>query len=578
MSEIASAVSPHSTVRAIRPPDELRRVLGVFVAVVLILIVSGSGVFLSQLRAGAIEAARVSTAGLAGLLDEHLTRTLKATDTILRRMILVSRARLAGRISPAEELQELLSLQDSLPERGTILVVDSAGRVTASDGRRRSSTGIDFSDRAWFQAHLHGTEMVVGPLLTGRFRSDLIFTISRRIVDDNGQFVGAVVSGIDAAFFTDFYNSQVVGRQGYVAADTAGYVMLRQPNPERYAGISVKNGQVVLAAATDPSGTLWTVSPLDGVERIVSYRTLAGFDVVVSAGMSVNEVLGPWRQTMLVLSGAMVVVVLSLLGLAALAYRSVNREETVMDGLERAVAERTEEAEHRAEEARQANDSKTRFLAAASHDLRQPLQAAGMFAEVLAGTLDDPRQVKVVDKLRQSIEATNSLLTTLLDVSALEAGKIKPNVASFRVMPLLTGLVEQIEPEASARRLSIGVVPTRAVVCTDPVLLERLLRNLILNAIRYTRTGGVLIGCRHRGDRVVIQVWDTGIGIPADKVLAVFDDFVRLDEVVDAQAGRGLGLGLGVVRRMAALLGLELELRSTLGKGSCFGVVLPRGE
>jgi signal transduction histidine kinase len=241
------------------------------------------------------------------------------------------------------------------------------------------------------------------------------------------------------------------------------------------------------------------------------------------------------------------------------------------------VQDRTMEAERRAEEARQANESKTRFLAAASHDLRQPLQAAGMFTEVLAGQISDPRQAKVLDKLRQSLDATNSLLTTLLDVSGLEAGKLKPNMATFRLMPLLSGLVEQMEPEASARGLSIGAVPTSATVTSDPVLLERLLRNLLVNAVRYTETGGIVVGCRRRGpDQLVIQVCDSGIGIPEDKQAAVFEDFVRLDTPADRTMGRGLGLGLGVVRRMAALLGHPLELVSKPGRGSRFGVVVPR--
>ena len=144
-------------------------------------------------------------------------------------------------------------------------------------------------------------------------------------------------------------------------------------------------------------------------------------------------------------------------------------------------------------------------------------------------------------------------------------------------MPLLAGLVDQIEPEASAKGLAIGAVPTSLQVSSDPVLLERLLRNLLVNAVRYTESGRVLIGCRRRGDRVVILVLDSGIGIPTDKVDTVFDDFVRLDSPAERGGSRGLGLGLGVVRRMAALLGHPLELRSSPGKGSCFGVVVPVG-
>ncbi len=542
---------------------------------VLLLVIGGSLAFLLHLQDKAVEAAAANTQAVARLLDEHISRTLTTTNGILMRAVRVAQVRLRGRISTAEELQELLVLQSLLTEPGALLVTDAAGIVIVAglppDGR------VDLGDRSWFQALAAGQEMVVGPLIQGRYKSRLVFTIARRIVDDDGRFAGAVVAGLNAEFFTNFQKSLVLGPRGYTAADIDGMVMLRQPHPEAYVGISVLGGKVAAAAATDPTGTLRTTSPLDGVDRMVSYRTVAEFGAVVSAGMAMDDVLEPWRQTALLVLGAVVVVTLALIGLALLAFRGLAREEAFTAGLEAVVHERTEEAEHRAEEARLANESKTRFLAAASHDLRQPLQAAGMFTEVLATRVTEPGQVQVVEKLRQSIEATNSLLTTLLDVSALEAGKIKPNFASFQLMPLLAGLVDQMEPEASARGLSIGVVPTSAVVSSDPVLLERLLRNLLVNAVRHTETGGILVGCRYRGANVAIQVWDTGIGIPPDKIQAVFEDFVRLDGPSDRRGGRGLGLGLGVVRRMAILLGHTLELRSIPGKGSCFGVVVGRG-
>ncbi|TAN60842.1 MAG: sensor histidine kinase, partial [Magnetospirillum sp.] len=440
-----------------------------------------------------------------------------------------------------------------------------------------SSHKVNVADRPWFQALATGREMVVGPLIQSRYRKALVFTVGRRISGDDGSFAGVVSVGIDAEFFTDFHKSLVLGRHGYVAAIVDDMVMLRQPNPEAYVGASVRAGRGSRMAAVEPTGTLRSISPLDGVDRMVSYRTVAGFGVLVRAGMAMEDILAPWRQTALLVLSAVVVVTFSLIVLALMVFRGLAREEAFTAGLEAAVGDRTEEAERRAEEARQANESKTRFLAAASHDLRQPLQAAGMFTEVLATRVTEPAQVQVVERLRQSIEATNSLLTTLLDVSALEAGKVTPNIATFRLMPLLTGLVDQIEPEASARGLVIGVAPTSAVVSSDPVLLERLLRNLLVNAVRYTETGGVLVGCRYRGRDVAILVCDTGVGIPSDKVGEVFEDFIRLDGPSDQRGGRGLGLGLGVVRRMSVLLGHKLELRSVPGKGSCFGVVVRRG-
>jgi signal transduction histidine kinase len=547
-------------------------------ALMLLLVVGGGAAFLINHQNKAVEGAEANTQAVARLLDEHMSRTLSSSDGVLRRAVKVARAGMQGKITPAEQMQELLLLQDTLVENGGILLVDAKGELIAASSSDHDAERVNLGDREWFRKLAAGQEMVIGQLITSRVRNSRVFTVSRRISDDDGAFAGAVSVGINVEVFTDFHQSLVLGQNGYVAANVDGRVMFRQPDPNAYVGASVQAGKVAQAAAVEPVGTLRTRSPLDGIDRLLSYRTLAGYNnVVVIAAMAVDDVLEPWRHTALLVLMAVLVVTLSLTGLTLLVFRGLAREEAFTAGLEIAVRERTVEAEHRAEEARLANESKTRFLAAASHDLRQPLQAAGMFTEVLAAQLEEPAQIRVVDKLRQSIEATNSLLTTLLDVSALEAGKIKPNMTTFRVLPLLVGLVEQMEPEASARGLSIRLIPSSAVISSDPVLLERLLRNLLVNAVRYTETGRIVVGCRRRGVSVAIQVIDTGIGIPTDKLQSVFDDFTRIDGPADKRGGRGLGLGLGVVRRMAILLGHGLELTSTPGKGSCFGVLVRRG-
>ncbi|CAA7614421.1 ATP-binding protein [Magnetospirillum sp. SS-4] len=572
MSDDTPPCAPTAPPRTERPPAELRRILRLLVGLVLALMIGGTVSVLAHLRTVALEEAAASTQGLARLFDDHLGRTLSVSDSILQRMVRIGEAHAAGEMSSLQVRAELLALRETLPERGELLMADADGHVVAATAPTPAQA-VTLADRNWFRTLAGGTEMVVGPLITGRYSGNLIFSLNRRIAGRDGRFLGVVSVGIDAAFFTDFYNSLALGQGGYVAsANFDGEVVLRQPHPERHVGRTVKTGTVLDAARRAPSGTVRAVLPLDGVERVVSFRVLSRFGILVNAGMSIDEVLAPWRHAALLLGLALAAACMGVLGLALLAFRGIRREEAMMDGLEAAVRERTVEAEQRAEEARQANDSKTRFLAAASHDLRQPLQAAGMFAEVLATRLDSPADLKVVDKLRQCIEATNSLLTSLLDVSTLEAGRVTPTVSTFAVLPLLRGLAEQIEPEASARGLSVRVAATSATIRTDPVLLERLLRNLVVNAVHHTRSGGILLGCRHRAGDLVLQIWDTGIGIPADMHRAIFDDFVRGDA---AAPGGGLGLGLGVVRRMAALLGLRLELRSRPGRGSCFAVVAP---
>lgn len=217
--------------------------------------------------------------------------------------------------------------------------------------------------------------------------------------------------------------------------------------------------------------------------------------------------------------------------------------------------------------------ARTHFLAAASHDLRQPLQAAGMFGEILAVRLEGTPHAAVVDKLNRSIEATSSLLSAVLEVTSLDMGKIEPTLSTVALDGLLSRLFQQMEHRAQAKSLRYTYVPTTAKVVTDPVLLERLVRNLLVNALAYTDGGGVVLGCRHRmgagRPQIGIQVADTGPGIPNDRLTDIFEDFCRIDP---KHSGGTLGLGLSVVRRVAVLLGLGITVQSAENRGSTFTV------
>lgn len=231
-------------------------------------------------------------------------------------------------------------------------------------------------------------------------------------------------------------------------------------------------------------------------------------------------------------------------------------------------------AEARAE-AERANDAKSRFLAAASHDLRQPLQAARLFLEVLEMRLADAPSRAIVGKALNALDSTNGLLNALLDISTLEAGVVQPDVSVFPVARLLDRLAEETAPQAESAGLRFSAVGSTALVRSDPVLLERMVRNLLSNALRYTRTGGILLGCRRVGhDRLRLDVCDTGPGIPADKLQIIFEDFYQLDNP-DRDRGRGLGLGLSVVDRMARLLGHQVGVQSRPGRGSVFSITVP---
>lgn len=243
--------------------------------------------------------------------------------------------------------------------------------------------------------------------------------------------------------------------------------------------------------------------------------------------------------------------------------------------LERRVADRTAELALRTQEADNANAAKTRFLASASHDLRQPMHAISLLVGLLHERSRDATERQLVDKVQASVQAMESLFSGLLDISKLDAGAVKPNEVAFEIDGVLRQVELQCAPQAHEKGIVLRVRHSSAVVRSDPVLIERIAINLVTNAIRYTERGKVLVGCRRLGDRVRLLILDTGVGIAPEHLDSVFEEFFQLPHT-ERDRSKGLGLGLSIVMRSAALLGHPLIVRSRPGHGSVFGVELPR--
>ncbi|UJM86389.1 hybrid sensor histidine kinase/response regulator [Rhodanobacter denitrificans] len=226
-----------------------------------------------------------------------------------------------------------------------------------------------------------------------------------------------------------------------------------------------------------------------------------------------------------------------------------------------------------------ANISKTRFLAAASHDLLQPLNAARLFTSALRQHPGlDPEASGLAERIDASFRAAEDLLDALLDVSRLDAGSYHPEVGAFALAELFDSLTAQFAVVAERRGLRLRVVPTRLAVRSDPQLLRRILQNFLSNALRYTSKGSVLLGARRVGvDEVRIEVWDSGPGIAAEQRARIFDEFQRLEQP-SPWGEKGLGLGLSICDRLAGILGHRLDLHSRVEHGSCFAVTVPRNE
>lgn len=260
---------------------------------------------------------------------------------------------------------------------------------------------------------------------------------------------------------------------------------------------------------------------------------------------------------------------------AAQALRQAN------ETLEQRVEERTAEltrvnralAEARAA-ADEANNGKTRFFAAAGHDILQPLNAARLYSSSLVERLGASDNSQLVRNIDSALESVESILGAVLDISRLDTGAMKPRMSSVPLGEFLQRIETDFAPIAREKNLTFKVLPSSLTVRTDPTLLRRLVQNLVSNAIKYTRSGKVLVGARRRGNEVVIDVLDSGIGIPSSKFKTVFKEFARLDE--GARTAAGLGLGLSIVDRISRVLSHPVELASTPGRGTMFRVRMPR--
>jgi signal transduction histidine kinase/DNA-binding NarL/FixJ family response regulator len=230
-----------------------------------------------------------------------------------------------------------------------------------------------------------------------------------------------------------------------------------------------------------------------------------------------------------------------------------------------------EEALHDAEDA---NRAKVVFMAAASHDLRQPLHALGLFASTLGRTPLSAHQRNLLHQIDQSGQAASELLSTLLDFSKVDTGVIKAQPQPFALQPLLHRLEQEFAPQASQQGLNYRTHDCRTVVVADPALVERILRNLISNAMRYTERGGVLVGVRRRGELASVEVWDSGTGIPLHEIKAIFKEFHQLGNP-ERDRRKGLGLGLAIVEGLARAMGVDVQVHSAPGRGSVFRLLLP---
>jgi len=266
--------------------------------------------------------------------------------------------------------------------------------------------------------------------------------------------------------------------------------------------------------------------------------------------------------------------------LIAAAIRDVSDRKRVEQEL-RAARQMADEARAAADAARdsadRANQAKSRFLATASHDLRQPLQTLALLNGILRRLLSEPSALDALSQQEQAIGAMTRLLGALLDISKLESGAIRPEPTEFRIGSLLEGLRREFASIAANKGLALEVESTGEYAHSDAALVEQILKNLVSNAIKYTRQGQVLLRCSRLHDSLCIEVRDTGIGIPAEQIAYIYDEFYQVGVRTNSSRD-GYGLGLSIVQRLVRLLNVRLEVASEVGRGSVFSLILPVGK
>jgi len=320
-----------------------------------------------------------------------------------------------------------------------------------------------------------------------------------------------------------------------------------------------------------PSATLlFHLIPSDVGRKLADFRSLAADPDLLNDAGRVLATGGPRESEIATASGTCYLRRIQ-------AYRTYDGEVagvviTFNDITERKAAAAALEIAR--QESERADLAKSRFLAAASHDLRQPLQAMALINAMLAKTVMDEASRTLVDRLAHTMQSITVMLNAMLDINQIEAGIIMPEIAAVSANSLLNTLREKFKDLAAAQNTDLRVLPCNVMISTDPALAEQMLTNLLGNALKYTKAGRVLVGARRSGTMLRIEIWDRGIGIAADQLKNIFDEYHQIDNAA-RERSRGLGLGLSIVQRLGVLLGHKIAVRSILGKGSGFSIEVP---
>jgi signal transduction histidine kinase/CheY-like chemotaxis protein len=516
--------------------------------------------------------------------------------------------------SPEEWRFDAVRLLRQVPAITELARLDGSGREQARMSRLAVDvigSQADLSDEPKF-AQAIANKHYYGPVYFRR-ESEPYMTLS---IAGARRDYGVVVAEVNLRFIWDVVSEMKVGERGIAYVVDADGRLIAHPDISlvlRNTDLSqLPQVKAAREGGETPSRDEEVANSLDGKRVLTAYAPVTSLGWLLFVETPVAEAYAPVYASVL-RSGLLIVAALALAVMAGLflAGRMIVPIRALRDGaarigrgdlgqrisietgdelealgqqfnrmaarLQDSYANLERKVEERTRQLALANEAKTRFFAAAGHDLRQPLHAMGLFVAQLRSRMGADERRRVIDRIDAALGAMNELFNALLDISKLDSGVITPNLTKFPVQRVLDRIEMNFTGVAREKGLSLRVFSCAAWVHSDAILLERILLNLVSNAIRYTARGGVLLGCRRRGAGLRIEVWDTGRGIPEDQRQNIFDEFYQ---VPDAHRDHkvGLGLGLAIVDRLCRLLEHPIDLTSEFGKGSRFAITVAVAE
>ena len=493
----------------------------------------------------------------------------------------ITRLRRESPRDTSAESEVLNFSRQRLPMLENMVVTDANGNILHSTNYPTQK--INIADRKYFMTLRDSSQqgLIISEPIAGRLSGKPVLIIALPIIRKNGNFDGVVFAAIAIEWFIEKFGAVDAGQDGAVVLRgdaSRNFDLLARYRPTGNIGETAVSDRFKAMIAANPArGTYEASAGNDKIHRMFSYQQLEGYPLITLVGLSTEAYMAEWySQATKMLALALAFALTTSLGAWVIigAWRSriaAEQEVTIHKQIEKIQGENLRQLEEARDIAEQANQSKSRFLAAASHDLRQPMHAISLFTYSLSRTDLSAEQQNIIHYLKESTDALGELLDALLDISKLDAGAVKLTPEAIPLDALASKIETGFSALVTAKslRFKLGLPFGNMVVITDSQLVMRLLGNLIDNAIKYTEQGGILVAIRRRGNHALVQVWDTGIGISEEHVGIIFDEYVQIGNS-ERDRTKGLGLGLAIAKRIAKLLGTVLVCRSQPGKGSVF--------